>query len=148
VIHINIASDKFRHKRNKVRSILVAMFVVVTLFLGNAFAATPVAEPKLQADIEQYLAKEISCTKYAGKVLVKKTYGPVIGGVVRKITVLTLNSEKVAQIDKAPQGTAYYVKSSSLGYWLAYTKSEVGEAIARLLSEIGLTQRQFLSCGK
>ncbi|MDO8521546.1 MAG: hypothetical protein Q7S52_05520, partial [bacterium] len=89
----------------------------------------------------------ISCTKYAGKVLKKKTYGPIIGGVARKVTVLTLNGEKVAQIDKGSQGTVYYVKSSSLGYWLAYTKSEIWEAIEHLLSELGLTQQQFLSCG-
>lgn len=133
------------------RALLVPLFALV-FFAPVTLAATLVAEPSLPADIGTYQKKEKSCDKYAGKTLVKITYLKEADGTRKKITVITLNGTKVAQMESSRKSGStaqliYYVKNSAGGRWLAHTEREVWNAIELLLAEVGLSQRQFLACG-
>lgn len=132
---------------------LALVFVAVTLFASSlAFAATPVAEPTLPADLETawktYSA--IVCNKHAGKSLVEQVYVQQSRTLKKLIVSFSMNGKKVAQYElfRAPTvaGRVYYVKNSPDQNWLKYDSDEVDQAEIRLLAELGMTQTEHEEC--
>lgn len=138
------------------KRLITVVFVSLAFVTNIAFAATPVAEPKLPADIAKWEKQEFSCTKNAGKSLGQTIYVLEAESSVKFIIVMTLNGQKIAQSEESQSVTApptfvQYVRNSqgSPGKnWTAYTENEAEVAITRFLAEIGLTREQFMSCSQ
>lgn len=138
--------------------------IVVALFAPSfAFAATSVAEPSLPADIENYIEdRDPPCTKHAGKTLEALEYLQNTENLLRRIAVISLNGEKVSQleidqtdfspgVERGPdkRKIVRYVRNSPEKNWLRYELTREWRASQEhYLAEIGLTQKEIdEACG-
>jgi hypothetical protein len=128
--------------------------VIVAFFASSlAFAATPTTEPALPSDIDSWIVvSRDTCKKHTNKSIVVTLHTKNDGGFRRQIRVMTLNGQKIYQIESArklndysPAGSfsyVYYVRNSREKNWLAYEWSEVASGDARVIAELGLEPLQ------
>lgn len=133
------------------------LFLATVLCSSAIFAATPVAEPTLPADIGAWNKySEDLCDKHAGKALSITEYAKSDDIFRHTIKIITLSGKKIFQLeafDVLRQGDGYpvpeivaYVKNTPGGNWLEYGEDEFNEASARFVAETGLTEAELASC--
>lgn len=138
----------------------VAMLFALTSPL--TFAATPTTEPSLETGMEIGGTLEKlyagTCRKHPGKILVLTEYLQKTAGSKKYIAVMTLNGQKVDQLERGylilgrewKYEAVRYVRNSPGQNWLKYKlegEHEENEAThERLLSELGLTESEWASC--
>ncbi|MDO8521016.1 MAG: hypothetical protein Q7S52_02785 [bacterium] len=120
--------------------------------VGSTFAATPTTEPKLPADIDSWtVVSRDACNKHTGKSILVTLYSRSDEGFLKQIRVMTLNGQKIYQVeysrklnDNPPKGFSYiyYVRNSPAKNWFAYEWDEVAQGDARTKDELGLRTEQ------
>ena len=111
-------------------------------------------EPKLAVDAK-YEAEHFTCNKHAGKALAMDIYVKKADGFVKRISVVSMNGEKVDQREAALNEAtgsvqaARYVRNSPGKNWIRYDPSiEAEERLAneRFLAELSLTKEELAKC--